>query len=104
MNHRKHTKGPWKATNTLLVPWGSEHAQACLIESITEDKPLAIVILEGPFESDVLEDEGEANAHLIAAAPEMLKTLETLFKSGGLEKGSELHHQVFCLIKKAKGE
>lgn len=76
MKKPKHTKGPWNATNTLLVPWGSEHAKACLIENVTEDKQLALAILEGPFEGDVLEDEGESNAHLIAAAPEMFEALE----------------------------
>ena len=63
----KHTKGPWRIyqnprTETVhIIGYKSDHI--CVL---------------GPYPYD---DEGKANASLIAAAPEMLKTLKNVLKT-----------------------
>ena len=56
----KHTPGPWKVSgNSILAPWGEE------------------IAFMAEVDGDV-KSEQSANAHLIAAAPEMLESLQAL--------------------------
>ena len=65
----KHTPGPWKAT-----PWGS---------TISIDSPdetgVAFLNPMGNHDAGVPNSQDRANAHLIAAAPDMLDALELVY-------------------------
>ena len=79
---KKHTKGPW-------------HTNNCLIYAAFRDKVVLIA-----------EEEDEANADLMSAAPEMLEALEWALyhiqETHGL-KNDEVS-PITEAIKKAKGE
>ena len=64
----EHTPGPWKVEGSKKYP---EH------HSVSSDEwsGLAIVFTSGSWVDD---PEGLANAHLIAAAPDMLEALEDI--------------------------
>jgi hypothetical protein len=65
----KHTPGPWSTEVTedsiFVVPQVNDHDYVALIDKRWDTS------IEGTH---------EANAHLIAAAPEMLETLEAIYK------------------------
>ena len=67
----KHTPGPWKVSTTYkdaqagkfsIAPWASQRQSICRL-SAREDYPA---------------EYAEANARLIAAAPDLLETLENI--------------------------
>jgi hypothetical protein len=63
----KHTPGPWFLSKSKHI--GGEHVVAMLAED-KGDRSLVVHAQHG----DPIQD--EANAHLIAAAPELLKALD----------------------------
>ena len=63
-SHAQHTPGPWYATTLTHAAETYSHVQSA---SINEDNYVARV--------DVMDDQGEANAALIAAAPAMKEAL-----------------------------
>lgn len=65
VNTESHTPGPWKATNS-----------ACIWAVFATTRPLGDSRL-CDFGSD---DESKANAHLIAAAPDLLEAMERLLR------------------------
>lgn len=99
----KHTPGPWAVMRT---PSGYDHVRGPNNQRISHEIQ----------DCDVSQDEAQANAHLIAAAPEMLVTLVAVYKqiqyqyrSGTLTSNetSGLMGMMPLLnstIKKAKGE
>ena len=97
----KFTPGPWKATETININWGTETALACPIEA--GDSIVALNIITGPFVDDVTEAEGEANAALISAAPDLYAALEALLKAvdSGIESDPELWRRGVSLANKA---
>ncbi len=78
----KYTKGEWsieRGSDGLLIytdPFNGE-----------EDKEIALVYDLMSFVSD--EDEGEANANLIAAAPAMYEALKACFEMNGCHNDEE---------------
>jgi hypothetical protein len=83
----KHTPGPWEArdfSGDQYVIWGPEFGGG---------RHALIATCTGP--------NLEANARLIAAAPEMLAALKRAY--GFLEKGSRAYEQVRAAISKAEG-
>lgn len=64
-----YTEGPWKVISVSNQPHGHTHA------IFMEDVALCDVL-----EYDIHPDEVEANAHLIAAAPDMYEALKGLEK------------------------
>lgn len=71
----KHTPGPWSVfhgKNNRVFIYAGEH-----LESIHDGNTLA-EMQEKPFGG--IDEEGEANARLIAAAPELLEALEHLLE------------------------
>ena len=54
----------------------------------------------GGFDSETQTEEAEANAHLIAAAPDMYKALEAMSKGEGLQPGTTIE----SILLKARGE
>lgn len=66
MSERKHTPGPWDAYTGI-----HDETQAAFVAR-TED--MLVVARIPPYETD----EAHANAHLIAAAPDLMEALEGL--------------------------
>lgn len=99
----KNTKGPWRVTSSANGPTAISHA---------EDSYSVICRLDAKDPQPILIN--KANAHLIAAAPEMLEMLEKLlpdiceYRHFYPDKGDEHPHpaisKIINLIKKAKGE
>jgi len=80
----EHTAGPWK--------------YAPLLDRITEPSGQAIArTFAGPWDAE----EEDANAKLIAAAPEMLEALKKALTCG---LGSDVRELVINAIQKARGE
>ena len=69
MNTAKHTPGPWKVTGEELVSVGDQELFHRVIRDEGE-RWTALVEIE--------DREGEANAHLIAAAPAMYEALQAM--------------------------
>ena len=93
---RKFTPGPWEANGTSVV--ASSHTFICLFDC----KPLRMT-LSG--------EECAANALLIAAAPDMLDTLESILASLAYSDGSPIYpchkdriNMIKHVIQKAIGE
>lgn len=87
----KHTKGPWKATRVGAFSY-----------EIITDLPFGHTNY-GVIVSEVRSQE---NARLIAAAPELLDALETLFDITPFPtnaKDAEMRMNIRALIAKAKG-
>lgn len=110
---KEHTKGPWRVEEGTTLIWGAcdpeDLSDRGMGYPITECKTSAGYSLwaKGPSA-----DEGEANARLIAAAPDLLEALEGAILT--LEQVCEGQHEdnVCChhlraaraAIDKARGE
>jgi hypothetical protein len=93
----KWTKGPWVAT-----PRGTYNdfdGDSSLILGDDCTQRIAIIQNDGT-------DEDEANAHLIAAAPELYEALYEIIKSGEIPycQTSPLVIKANAALKKARGE
>ena len=85
-----HAKGPW---SSHLEYYGSK----------VNFPEINIRALSGSFVCTAAE-QNEGNAHLIAAAPELLEALEFLFHQPSLVLPPEQNERFLNLIKKARGE
>lgn len=104
MSNEKFTPGPWEADcrmGVFVVRREGDKLQ-CLSEASDD----SIVYQRGwgmkGSNYCYLTDEQEANAYLIAAAPEMHEILNILNELGGL--GHEKHDMIERVLKKARGE
>ena len=96
----KFTKGEWLLTEDNFV-------DGCVLTStervgMSEICEISAAYLDGGSENS-FEREQLANAHLIAAAPDMYKALEDIIDTGYLDYTSR-YIPVFDLLKKARGE
>lgn len=108
MKHSKHTPGPWKSTKRYnkqterfqLVSIESESGrQIAIMSEHHGDTPLTPM---SQFETSAQDD---ADAHLIAAAPEMLEALEAV-RDRNTEDPNDydrVFQKVLVAITKAKG-
>lgn len=85
MGESKHTPGPWIATASDNGEWGIDAASGWGIATVAGSAG------DGPGN-----DESDANARLIAAAPELLEALEHLVDQGEKQRkaavfGGSLH-------------
>ena len=73
----KHTPGPWTVDHERIGPAGDPVALLCDTTASTSG-----TVVEWPrlhsIDGDVDDTENEANAYLIASAPELLEVLEAL--------------------------
>lgn len=84
----KHTPGPWEKV------WEQQEDGTYPVQTVDEWKPIAWVM-------------GEANAHLIAAAPDLLRLLENMvFLEQGMDSAlrKEIYEEAADLIKEIRGE
>lgn len=85
----KHTPGIWKVSGESVVASNGDYC-------------IAVVESDGGYEAPL--EQREANARLIAAAPELLEALEEVSKKGCLEYAPTTTAQkVWDAIAKAKG-
>jgi hypothetical protein len=103
----KYTEGPWNRGDVVEIPWGSEKAQVMCIES--GDTIVGLSVVRGPFIDDVCdESEAEANARLIACAPQLydlLQRINTAFYTRTSRKEwIDLMNETKPLLMKARGE
>ena len=98
MTNTKHTPGPWILDS--------------LNRSIVHDNPARFVIsaysvlTRNEFHDGkrIVTEEMEANARLIASAPDLLAIVEGLMDAGYLDDTGGLHDQARAVVAKAKGE
>lgn len=90
MDKTKHTPGPW----TLDTNPRNVHAQ-----NYTQGHLYDIAIALGPLTAD--RDEAEANARLIAAAPELLEVCQSLVKLNAATSGFVEYVSLCRLLKTA---
>lgn len=98
MTNAKHTPGAWKVSE-------NKTRSGCAAKVVSIDKGYVVAeAFSSPSANIKYKDlwgEAEANARLIAAAPELMVALEGLLSS----PNSNLHHNVArAAIAKAKGE
>lgn len=81
-----HTPGPWDVTEgeaDMLIREGARHTCRRNIYYIESDGGRNCIGVYDPESMNAMT--GEANARLIAAAPELLECLEAIEESGGLK-------------------
>jgi hypothetical protein len=108
----KHTPGPWEHGRMLLPPKSKDRRCGFVVNGpdVTDDLPTRICDLRVPRGIDGFA-EGEANARLIAAAPELLSALEAMvemFESHitgkpGPDDAAERWDRARDAVSKAKG-
>jgi len=89
-----HTPGPWKVTAGIV-----DNPRLMVEDDI--GNPVCAMSLRGVYGDTV---KMTANAHLIAAAPEMLEALERIRDESGPFNLGEMRKLVESAIRKARGE
>ena len=100
----EHTRGPWIADKSSYKGHDFEGGFLGVIRTKGKGRPT--VIYAGPFSFQSLggrtEEEADANARLIAAAPEMLKLLKWYHKTASKEGRENFHKQIHAVIAKVE--
>lgn len=91
----KYTPGPWHFDEELCAVFPAREVSGVSIAQI--------VVTDGQgLQTDKTRQIGEANAHLISAAPEMLEMLEEIHDL--LFYDPEMQDKIYRIIEKARGE
>jgi len=90
----KHTPGPWEI---------KAHSDLCY-RNISGPEHLALAQVVWRVEEEDRSPDCEANAHLIAAAPELLEALEKVYTDMNDDMPVGLRKVCYEAIAKAKGE
>jgi hypothetical protein len=104
----KHTPGPWHLDETFVDgKWGNPSRWVCEIVGPDNSRIVADIPEYRTYEEDAAEL--EANARLIAAAPELLQTLqmvESVYRKNCVNEGepSSVLDALQSAIAKATGE
>lgn len=73
----KHTPGPWKYGR----PWSLSYGCGLwLVTAESTDRGKANVLMQGDCQNHLSAEEAEANARLIAAAPDLLEALQAVVR------------------------
>ena len=101
----KHTPGPWRIVD--MPQEGAPHIAA----GTTNDDMTLVAAIIWPYETEGWRAEDEANARLIASAPELLEALERVERLMGfgifpkaVRLSAEEAMLIRAAIKKARGE
>lgn len=99
----KHTPGPWM----FGPPWRPDHGYGMwIVSGVHPERGQCNVLMQGDTPNHLPSDIAEANARLIASAPEMLEALEAIIAQQD-RNGRPTYEQVNsarAAIAKAKGE
>jgi hypothetical protein len=88
MEERKHTPGPWALMDFGAYGDFEGRSQVVMSEPLSGDNPFRIAVVHVSAKRD---DQGAANARLIAAAPHLLEALQGLvarYKFDGIPNDS----------------
>lgn len=85
----KHTKGKWTVRGNFKA-----------LEVFSTYGTLCAIARQSSIDSEI-DSEAEANAKLIATAPEMLQLLQKIYNSQQVEGNAEIWAEIKTLIKKA---
>ncbi len=108
----KHTPGPWRVEDGTTLVWGNcnpdDNSSRGMGYPIAESR----INPSGNWSTGPYADEGEANARLIAAAPELLEALKAAVSQVHLTNSSEpmspdvkrVFDQCCAAIAKAEGK
>lgn len=95
MNEPRFTKGPWRVND--------DNDQIGDVWSVPENKPVAMAQITGPVKRREDHSERIANAHLMAAAPDLYEALANIVCQ--FEEALEMHtprdREVICQAKAA---
>lgn len=72
-----HTPGPWRLDNNIAYGWKTNPFSITVRKRGVHSTTVANI----PAKQTISRDEAEANARLIAAAPELLEALQAIVKS-----------------------
>jgi hypothetical protein len=95
MNEVKFTPGPWIVRTGL---YGKGRAIAHMDSEFT-----GTLLADIHYGRNSSKEEGQANAHLISAAPEMFEILNTLYELGPMAL-PRVAHKIGMVLEKARGE
>lgn len=103
----RHTRGPWSVgadLRAVIVNWRDESGN--LSRDATTSNGWAKNVAKIPHGTWASVTEHVANAKLIAAAPDLLEALETVWDAYGFDPSidSSIWQTVLAAIAKAKGE
>ena len=100
MSETKFTPGPWKWSNAYKAS-NNEN----LTWSLLGENGYGILSCDGESNSpQELGESGKANAHLIAAAPDLYKALEELVNADGILGRVNARPKAKAALAKARGE
>ena len=94
-----YTPGPWRDDST--------HVRTAINSIATANnkrKHIAMINITKNPEYEITIEEHEANARLIAAAPDLLEALESIVGGSTQRVSAELHTRAQAAIAKAKGD
>ena len=101
-----HTPGPWQITNYNASMWTEPNSSDDWVPVISvapsDDTHSFVAYVDGS--QDLNSGEAEANARLIAAAPEMLEALESVRERLRGMQEDPLLDKVHTAIQKARGQ
>ena len=92
----KHTPGPWKA---VIASYSEDNLSWLACADVVTPRGATLVRFEGTQDYQK-NDEYEANARLIAAAPELAEEVQTLLDV--IERGTETPEDLEGIIENAK--
>lgn len=95
----KHTPGPWKS---VIANYSEDNLSWLACADVVTPKGATLVRFEGTHDYQK-NDEYEANARLIAAAPEMLACLEMVEHSHDAETQEKFFEELRRVLAKARG-
>lgn len=95
-----HTPGPWK---TVIANYTKDNLSRLVCADVVTPRGTTLVRFEG-MQDYKKNDEHEANARLIAAAPDMLEILIELQARGLRDVDAATRARVQMAIDKARGE
>lgn len=92
----KHTPGPWRI-NAVMREYGNK------LEIAHEEISVTSVTVAGKGNKTSITPEQEANARLIAAAPDLLAALEAMVSAKGFDQEAAALIKASEALAKAKG-
>ena len=107
MSDKKFTPGPWVGfdgkrwpKNNMMIDFDDSYS-SCFVSVNNQDGHSVAAIVS--YDENISDVELFANAHLIAAAPEMYRMLDVLSRKLPDEMTAE-YYEIIGLLSKARGE
>ena len=95
----KHLPGPWELMDIGDYGDFDGYSRVLMSEPLSGDNPVRIAAIHTHGD-----DVSEANASLIAAAPDLYEALRDMCSTGGLDDGTDIIAKAEAALAKARGE